>query len=47
MGRFEEKLSSVEAESAKVSDEIEGQIRNYEEGEGTVLVWHIMIYNGI
>ena len=32
MGRFEQELSSVEAESAKVSDEIEGLIRTHEEG---------------
>ncbi|XP_004298205.1 PREDICTED: uncharacterized protein LOC101299292 isoform X1 [Fragaria vesca subsp. vesca] len=31
VGRFEEELSSVEAESAKVSDEIEGLVRTHEE----------------
>ncbi|XP_050372242.1 uncharacterized protein LOC126790140 [Argentina anserina] len=31
VGRFEQELSSVEAESAKVSDDIEGLIRNCEE----------------
>ena len=38
VGRFEEELSSAEAESAKVSDEIEGLIQTHEEGESSFFV---------